>query len=86
MILLISAGAWVPAPRGGVSVVDLGMRLPCGRSVPHSPADYVRRLTVPAESATLGLGHPQFAAPTTTARLSADINDVALIAFELRTE
>ncbi|MEU8220139.1 site-specific integrase [Micromonospora taraxaci] len=27
----------------------------------HSPADYVRRPTVPAESPTLGLGHLQFA-------------------------
>jgi site-specific recombinase XerD len=28
----------------------------------HSPADYVRRPTVPAESPTLGLGHLQFEA------------------------
>jgi site-specific recombinase XerD len=34
----------------------------------HSPADYVRRPTVPAESPTLGLGHLQFEALITTAR------------------
>src|SRR6266508_6717589 len=39
--------------------------------LPHSPADYVRRPTVPAESPTLGLGHLQFEALITTARLSA---------------
>jgi hypothetical protein len=38
--------------------------------LPHSPADYVRRPTVPAESPTLGLGHLQFEALLTTARLS----------------
>jgi site-specific recombinase XerD len=30
--------------------------------LPHSPADYVRRPTVPVESPTLGLGHLQFEA------------------------
>ena len=30
--------------------------------LPPSPADYVRRPTVPAESPTLGLGHLQFEA------------------------
>jgi site-specific recombinase XerD len=33
----------------------------------HSPADYVRRPTAPAESPTLGLGHLQFEALITTA-------------------
>ncbi len=47
----------------------------------HSPADYVRRPTVPAESPTLGLGHLQFEALITTARLSANPNDFALIAL-----
>src|SRR3989440_397209 len=47
----------------------------------HSPADYVRRPTVPAESPTLGLGHLQFEALITTARLSANPNDFALIAM-----
>jgi integrase len=46
-----------------------------------SPADYVRRPTVPAESPTLGLGHLQFAAVITTARLSTNPNDFALIAL-----
>jgi integrase/recombinase XerD len=49
--------------------------------LPHSPAAYVRRPTVPAESPTLGLGHLQFEALITTARLSANINDFALIAL-----
>ncbi|GAA4264292.1 tyrosine-type recombinase/integrase [Dactylosporangium darangshiense] len=49
--------------------------------LPHSPADYVRRPPVPAESPTLGLGHLQFEALITTARLSANPNDFALIAL-----
>ena len=36
---------------------------------------------MPAESPTLGLGHLQFEALLTAARLSADINDFALIAM-----
>jgi integrase/recombinase XerD len=47
--------------------------------LPHSPADYVRRPLVPPESPTLGLGHLQFEALITTARLSTNINDFALI-------
>src|SRR3954470_16787277 len=49
--------------------------------LPHSPADYVRRPTAPAESPTLGLGHLQFEALITTARISANPNDFALIAL-----
>jgi site-specific recombinase XerD len=49
--------------------------------VAHSPADYVRRPAVPPESPTLGLGHLQFEALITTARLSANVNDFALIAL-----
>ena len=49
--------------------------------LPHSPADYVRRPAVPAESPTLGLGHLQFEALITTARLSANPNDFALVAL-----
>ncbi|MCW3843377.1 tyrosine-type recombinase/integrase [Micromonospora yasonensis] len=49
--------------------------------LPHSPADYVRRPTVPAESSTLGLGHLQFEALITTARLSTNPNDFALVAL-----
>src|SRR6266536_4976741 len=49
--------------------------------LPHSPADYVRRPVVPAESPTLGLGHLQFEALITTARLSANPNDFALVAM-----
>jgi integrase len=47
----------------------------------HSPADYVRRPPVPTESPTLGLGHLQFEALLTTARLSGNRNDFALIAM-----
>jgi integrase len=47
----------------------------------HSPADYVRRPVVPPESPTLGLGHLQFEALITTARLSHNLNDFALIAL-----
>jgi hypothetical protein len=47
----------------------------------HSPADYVRRPPMPAESPTLGLGHLQFEALLTAARLSANRNDFALIAM-----
>jgi integrase/recombinase XerD len=47
----------------------------------HSPADYVRRPTVPAESPTLGLGHLQFEALITTARLSTNPNEFALVAL-----
>ena len=46
----------------------------------HSPADYVRT-TVSSESPTLGLGHLQFEALITAARLSANPNDFALIAL-----
>jgi site-specific recombinase XerD len=49
--------------------------------LPHSPADYVRRPTVPADSPTLGLGHLQFEALITTARPSANPNDFALVAL-----
>ncbi|MBB3045600.1 site-specific recombinase XerD [Nocardioides soli] len=47
----------------------------------HSPADYVRRPPVPAESPTLGLGHLQFEAMLTRARDSANPNDFALVAM-----
>jgi len=49
--------------------------------LPHSPADYVRRPLAPPESPTLGLGHLQFEALITTARLSTKPNDFALIAM-----
>ena len=49
--------------------------------LPHSPADYIRRPLVPPESPTLGLGHLQFEALITTARLSDNPNDFALIAM-----
>jgi integrase/recombinase XerD len=49
--------------------------------LPYSPADYVRRPLVPPESPTLGLGHLQFEALVTAARLSPNINDFALIAM-----
>jgi integrase/recombinase XerD len=47
----------------------------------HSPADYVRRPPMPTESPTLGLGRLRFEALLTTARLSTNRNDFALIAM-----
>jgi integrase/recombinase XerD len=47
----------------------------------HSPADYVRRPPMPTDAPALGLGHLQFEALLTTARLSANRNDLALIAM-----
>ncbi len=47
----------------------------------HSPAEYVRRPAVPAESPTLGFTHLQFEALLTTARDSANCNDFALISM-----
>jgi integrase/recombinase XerD len=47
----------------------------------HSPADYVRRPPMPTDSPTLGLGHLQFEALLTTARLSTNRNDFAVIAM-----
>jgi integrase/recombinase XerD len=47
----------------------------------HSPAEHVRRPTVPAESPTLGFTHLQFEALLTAARQSADRCDFALVAM-----
>jgi site-specific recombinase XerD len=41
----------------------------------HSPADYVRRPLVPAESPTLGLSHLQFEALLSVARESDNRNE-----------
>jgi integrase/recombinase XerD len=49
--------------------------------LPYSRVDCVRRPLVPPESPTLGLGHLQFEALVTAARLSPNINDFALIAM-----
>ncbi|MEQ7011333.1 tyrosine-type recombinase/integrase [Actinopolymorpha sp. B17G11] len=45
----------------------------------HSPAEYVRRPTVPAESPTLGLTHLQFEALLSAARNSVNPCDFALV-------
>ena len=45
----------------------------------HSPAEYVRRPHVPAESPTLGLTHLQFEALLTAARTSTNRCDFALV-------
>src|ERR1700691_5984709 len=47
----------------------------------HSPAEHVRRPSVPAESPTLGFTHLQFEALLTAARESADRCDFALVAM-----
>jgi integrase len=46
-----------------------------------SPAEHVRRPNVPRESPTLGLTHLQFEAILTTARLSTNRDDFALVAM-----
>ena len=45
----------------------------------RSPAEHVRRPSVPTESPTLGLTHLQFEAMLATARTSANANDFALV-------
>src|SRR4051794_32878896 len=45
----------------------------------HSPAEYVRRPTVPPESPTLGLTHLQFEALLTSARTSTNRHDFDLV-------
>ena len=47
----------------------------------HSPAEHVRRPSVPAESPTLGFTHLQFEALLTAARQSANRCDFALVAM-----
>jgi integrase len=47
----------------------------------HSPAEHVRRPSVPAESPTLGFTHLQFEALQTAARMSSSPCDFALVAM-----
>jgi integrase/recombinase XerD len=47
----------------------------------HSPAEHVRRPSVPPESPTLGFTHLQFEALLTTARESSNPSDFALVAM-----
>jgi integrase/recombinase XerD len=46
----------------------------------NSPAEHVRRPTVPAESPALGFTHLQFEALLTAARESPNVSDFALVA------
>jgi integrase/recombinase XerD len=69
----VSRRLWVMVGFYRVCVID--------QILAHSPADYVRRPPAPAESPTLGLGHLQFEALITTARLSTNLNHFALIAL-----
>jgi site-specific recombinase XerD len=48
----------------------------------HSPAEYVRRPNVPAESPTLGLTHLQFEAVLTAARESTNRYEFALVTMQ----
>ena len=47
----------------------------------HSPAEHVRRPSVPPESSTLGFTHPQFEAMLTAARESGNRHEFALVAM-----
>jgi len=47
----------------------------------HSPAEHIRRPSVPPESPTLGLTHLQFEAMLTAAPDSVNTNDFALVAM-----
>ena len=47
----------------------------------RSPAEHVRRPSVPPESPTLGFTHPQFEALLTAARESSNTSDFALVAM-----
>jgi hypothetical protein len=47
--------------------------------LPHSPAEYMRRPNVPAESPTLGMTHLQSEAPLSCARESTNHFDFALV-------
>jgi integrase len=49
--------------------------------VEHSPAEYVRRPSVPPESPTLGFTHLQFEALLTAARESPNVCDFALVSM-----
>jgi integrase/recombinase XerD len=52
-----------------------------GGILEHSPAELVRRPSVPAESPTLGFTHLQFEALLTAARESPNLYDFALVAM-----
>jgi hypothetical protein len=63
--------------------VAAGFYRPCVLDgvLPHSPAEHVRRPSVPAESLTSGFTHLQFEALLTAARESANPCDFALAAM-----
>lgn len=78
-----TCAATSPRPSPGACRVVICFYRVCviDQLLPHSPADYVRRPLMPPESQTLGLGHLRFEALITTARLSDNPNDFALIAM-----
>jgi integrase/recombinase XerD len=63
--------------------VAAGFSRTCGLDgvLPHSPAEHMRRPSVPAESPALGCTHLQFEALLTAAQESANPCDLALVAM-----